>query len=882
MADDLDTFDPVRGPAREPMDAAELAQADARASVVLDRRRRRPRYFYDRFLTARDLTRGQQYTLLRQADLAQLSGAGVVNGLVVSTNALGTQLHVSAGLGVARSGESVTVRDLATLLVSRLRVVSRRPGSESLVANPATQSPPSGLFLLTAFPVEHTRTPGLAFPDGNLRPKQADTEIVESTWFGLVPLPNVDAREVVGLGRSRLAREIFVGGFDLGSLSDGLGLAVLGMTRGRVQWIDPALATRWVGADAVLGFGLRKRKVRLAFQEQYARQLEDEVERRESSGLPAGMLAREAFLALPPVGPLPRGAVEVSTTEIRQSFFPREIYVEMAIVPEDEVPALLSEGLSRAPIDLNVDAEALEGVPVLIVIPVSRAGYDQQTPRMKGAYRGPKLALTGRPLVRVRPIDALAVLRAKNEVPVVTDPVPLDLEAWRKAVESAPQLWYIRRQQFSTTSAVIPRGSGNTSDSNIMALLGDAARDRLMVASETERLLRLLDDAAPEVVSEVDLMLGGQLNGTPDEDSVLVSAIIGELAYMARRPRLTDSTSTPARLHRTSTSRALAPAAASTTPAPPPSPAFLEHETSNQLALRTLELSDVHRVASRFAAQYVGTAFRDPALRAPRIRSVLATSAVVPELATWAESPGSAIELVLAVAATADVPRLREMVAGVKLRVADAAQPIPRSVERSGETDSLVALRTVGHPALLVELERHLTLPVLSDQALWTSWLLMQLLVTGYALSVKTDAETKDLLDALQHVNGGARPFKAPNGDMGKILAAEAHTKRDALFTAAAAVSPDLVRTAQKRLAKSGLAAGDASTRSVLTHRLLALASTTLSHVDLLANAPAAAFDTFIKAAEQATTDGSVEGMRKALRGFSSRSTRLRNTRRGN
>src|SRR5690606_5009491 len=356
-------------------------------------------------------------------------------------------------------------------------------------------------------------------------------------------LPNVDAKEVAGLGRSRLAREVFIGGFDPSSLSDGLGLAVLGMTRGRVQWIDIPLATRRVGADAVLGLGLQKRKVRLAFQEQYARQLDEEVERRKNSGLPAGMLASEAFLALPPVGPLPRGAVEVSTTEIRQSFFPREIYVEMAIVPEDEVPALLAEGLSRAPIDLSVHAEALEGVPVLIVIPVARAGYDQQTPRMKGAYRGPKVALTGRPLVRVRPIDALAVLRAKNEVPIVADPVPLDLEAWRKAVESAPQLWYVRRQQFSTTSAVIPRGAGASSGGNVMALLDDATRDRLTVAAETERLVRLLDDTPPEVVSEVSATLGGKLTGTPDEDSVLVSAIIGELAYMARRPQLTDSAS---------------------------------------------------------------------------------------------------------------------------------------------------------------------------------------------------------------------------------------------------------------------------------------------------------------------------------------------------
>src|SRR5688572_27720973 len=118
MADDLDTFDPVRGPARELIDATELALPADRAAVIQDRRRRRPRYFDGRFLTARDLTREQQYTLLRQADLTQLSGAGVVHGLDVTTDATGTQLRVTSGLGVTASGESVTVRTAISVVVA--------------------------------------------------------------------------------------------------------------------------------------------------------------------------------------------------------------------------------------------------------------------------------------------------------------------------------------------------------------------------------------------------------------------------------------------------------------------------------------------------------------------------------------------------------------------------------------------------------------------------------------------------------------------------------------------------------------------------------------------------------------------------------------------
>ena len=47
-------------------------------SLVLDERRKRPRYFDGRFLAARDLTREQTYFLTRQADLGRAGGSGVV------------------------------------------------------------------------------------------------------------------------------------------------------------------------------------------------------------------------------------------------------------------------------------------------------------------------------------------------------------------------------------------------------------------------------------------------------------------------------------------------------------------------------------------------------------------------------------------------------------------------------------------------------------------------------------------------------------------------------------------------------------------------------------------------------------------------------------
>ncbi len=78
--------------------------------LVIDDSRRRPRYFDGRFLTARDLTREQNYFLARQSDIGRAGGAGVVHGLGVSMAVErardSASLVVGAGHGITASGSS--------------------------------------------------------------------------------------------------------------------------------------------------------------------------------------------------------------------------------------------------------------------------------------------------------------------------------------------------------------------------------------------------------------------------------------------------------------------------------------------------------------------------------------------------------------------------------------------------------------------------------------------------------------------------------------------------------------------------------------------------------------------------------------------------------
>lgn len=888
MADDLDTFDPVRGPARERIDAEELADPRDRASVILDRRRRKPRYFDGRFLAARDLTRGQQYRLLRQADLAQLAGSGVAQGLEVTSDGGGVRVAITAGSGVARSGESVVLRTGIEMAVVDVPVVSGRATPTQLQAV-GSDRVETGIFMLIARPVEHTRSPGPSFAGSTLAEVEIeDDEIVEGTWLSWTPVADGDAQRVLGRGRAQLAREIFTGGFDPAALSDGLVLAVAGLVRGRIEWIDPAMAMRDVGSAEVLGLGLASESLRIAYARQYRRHLDDVVQSRRRLGLPEGMLASEAFSALPPVGPLPRGALEVTSTAVRQQFFPREVYVEIAIMPEDELPAMLEEGMRRAPIDLEVDAQALERVPILIVVPVPRAGFDRQTQRMEGAFRGPILASTGRPLVTARPIDGLAVLRRKYERLAPADPLPLDLEAWRRALESAGELWYLRRGQFASTSSVVPRRPAIDNDVAPIALLDEGPRELISGSLETLRFNQLFAGADRGDLERVGELLSAPLfrdgqeaapgsRATESRASEAVAArvnpyvsgMMGELSYMARRAQ-TDACQSGTDI--------------------PRSPVFVDLPMANHFRLRPLETSDLRRVQRRFLSPGVSSKLK---LSDAEQVATLSAAAVVPELAYWVTTDigrkAGGAKRVAELAAAADVAGLRALVE--KLRLPGKSDELPDDKDDSDSKDpsskAFANLRKLAlgddyravwhaaHPDFRVRLDamfveiRHAQTPVFAAS------FLMDLITVGHSLAVETDEQAQKLLAAIVAVNDGEREFVANNGDAGKVLALADSPRRDAVVERAAKLSARAVSTAQKRLVDARLISESdkpaARKKSVAALRLLALSAPGLTHIEAIAQAREVNFSAFEPAALRALEQESLTSMQSALRLLSGR-----------
>jgi hypothetical protein len=446
-------FDASKGSRREVIDQDERERLTASNTLFVDTRRRRPKYFDGRFLTARDLTRDQTYFLTRQADLGRSIGAGVVNGLMVEEGETATSLHIQPGLGVTPSGELVSVPARLTLDLADIPSAQRLNAALGLSLRPLDPARSrSGLFVLALRPVEFTANPIASYPTSITGPRSVeDGEIIEATAATLIPFPDEGDASEWNRRRSRVAHQVFVERATRGLPAGVLPLAMVGVDRNIVQWLDPFLVRRelavWQGE--VLGLGLGTKALRYAQVQQYEAQLQDILRDRGTRG--QRFAAADQFLALPPVGHLPLAAIDL--TEFSQIYFPPEIEVELSVIPDDEVPVLLDESLTLPPIDLTLSEGQQDSTSVLILVPVDRTRMDELKARLTTVRRPFKVAAPG--LVAKRsPLELLQGLRLPRVVlPTAPAGNPQD-SAWREAVQLAADagtglLWYVRRRNLT-------------------------------------------------------------------------------------------------------------------------------------------------------------------------------------------------------------------------------------------------------------------------------------------------------------------------------------------------------------------------------------------------------------------------------------------------
>ncbi|MGB8908518.1 MAG: hypothetical protein WCC84_07185 [Candidatus Cybelea sp.] len=447
----------TQGDTRIVLSQNELATYQGNGSVVLNSQCTRPLWFDGRFLAARDLAREQDYFLQRQADLGQAAGFGVVHGLLVtqpdssSQNVDADALIIGAGQGVTPAGELVLLPADLTIHLGDLpdeENLDIQFGLSSMPNTPARTR--SGLFVLALRPVEFTANPIVSYPTSIQGTRTThDGDIVEATAVSLVPYPDPVGSYDAAQRRAALARQIFVTSSATQLSETLLPIAMVSITRGVIDWVDPYLVRRDTGPEySGLRLGLTNPAAQRAFFMQYEAQLKETVLSQRTQGLSASFAAGKFFLALPPAGHFPLASITItgqtSSPAFSQVFFPQQLDVRLSIIPQDEVPALIEDSMSLPPIDLTLPQDAYADLAVFALIPVPRAGFAT----LKNTL--PTIApVTTLPQVFSfrSPLDLLRLYQGTAPVTPPSSPVNA---AWASVIGSQTYGFYIRRRSAPT------------------------------------------------------------------------------------------------------------------------------------------------------------------------------------------------------------------------------------------------------------------------------------------------------------------------------------------------------------------------------------------------------------------------------------------------
>ncbi|HTE44900.1 MAG TPA: hypothetical protein VK636_06625 [Gemmatimonadaceae bacterium] len=517
-------------------DQAHMQKLVQTNTLIVDDRRRRPLYFDGRFLDAAALTREQDYFLTRQSDLGRAGGSGVVFGLQISSTTGGRTLQIEAGHGVTPSGESVVLPAPLTLRLTDVTDTEQLDVAFG-IRRRAVESSRSrtGLFIIALRAVEFTANPIAAYPTSIAgRRTVEDGDIIEGVVATLIPYRDAGGDSEISRRRARTARGLFVDGNSAGLPVDALPLAMVGLERNIVRWLDVSMVRREIGADQsdVLGFGVAPRAVRAAHLRQYDQHLADVLKDRDNANRGHRFSASDEFLALPPAGRMPAAAINAA--DFSQTYFPPEVDVDLSIIPEDEIPALLEESMLLPPIDLTLTGDALESTAVLVLIPVPAFRVRALSATLTKITRTLRTAAPGL-IAQRRPIEVLrGITLPRLPGLVLPTQAPADA-AWAAEISNAATsgnglLWYIRRRNVdyrSDLAGAVVRVTG--SDSATEAAVTTTATS-LGLAT---RLTTLRDNSTTLGNAEiVSLVASPKFTDSP----LLASAIVADLESARQAP----------------------------------------------------------------------------------------------------------------------------------------------------------------------------------------------------------------------------------------------------------------------------------------------------------------------------------------------------------
>lgn len=420
---------------------------DAEGALILDGMRKRPRYFDGKFLTAADLTRDQDYIRQRQNDLAAAVGTGVVAGLQVSsTGTTGADsVRIAAGHGVTPSGAIVMISEERVIPLADIAESRRIDAALGLASHPAIPlASRTGLFILALRPVEFSANPIASYPtEINGTRTLQDGDIIEATAITLIAWQGANDAPDLDRARAVAAKTIF-GGMPAPLPHDALPIAMVALDRGTVRWLDTTLVRRETGADSPLevSLGGRPRSMAEAFLMQFQAHLADVLAQRHARGMGGEFAAAEHFSLLPPAGPMPMASIVFGRDGLEQVWLPGASAMQVSLVPQDEIAAIIEETLTLPPIDLTRNDQ--EGMVVTALVPVPRhvlhtyaANLSSLSRKTMPGQEMRNLRLAGEGLDRM--LARRAPLVPARGTSVLSDEEQAQYDLWQAALDQAAQ-----------------------------------------------------------------------------------------------------------------------------------------------------------------------------------------------------------------------------------------------------------------------------------------------------------------------------------------------------------------------------------------------------------------------------------------------------------
>lgn len=351
----------------------------------VDPRLTRSYYFDSRLLTAEDLNRDQIYLDGRLREVGQALGYGVVNGLEASLSDLDGIITVKPGSGVTRAGRVLELTQTLTLDLGDKATISE-------LNNGSFRRLDRALYVVVVKYSEVGTDVAEAFPTdlGSNRTFKYDV-MTEGVQLTLVRLPQALGQQSSISIRANLLRE-WLGDNTAGGAvpEDGIALGVVAISNDKPIWLDSQLLRQ------PLRSVVRAGDLQADLGRRYENVLRDLLAERSRSSLNNDFAASDYFRLLPPVGSLPKDAINPVTG--RQGYFPEHFNVWITPVRTSDLELVRTESLGLPPIDTHTT----EPIDVIVLVPLANALYGKYAQQLEQPLNQQTRLLPSQDLMRLR------------------------------------------------------------------------------------------------------------------------------------------------------------------------------------------------------------------------------------------------------------------------------------------------------------------------------------------------------------------------------------------------------------------------------------------------------------------------------------------------